>query len=404
MSSDTAVKVTDLTKNYTISHRPNSGAGRLATAARSVLHPRAGRGRRETFVALEHVDFELKQGEVLGIIGRNGAGKSTLLKILTRITYPTAGRVDLWGRVGSLLEVGTGFQPELTGRENIYLNGATLGMTSREVKARFAEIVDFAGVEQFLDTPVKRYSSGMYVRLAFAVAAHLEADILLVDEVLAVGDAEFQERCLGKMRSVAGEGRTVILVSHQLQSVRALCSRALVLQAGRLSFDGGAEDAIQQHLASYEALEFIDTDPTSRPGHGGVRTRSVVADKSIFDSGEPKVFHFEFDATAYTGPRYYLGVHIVDEQGVELLQMDSRLDGWWGVAGALGTARLALNTPWLKPGRYRVDTNVCAPGIGILDEWEASSYFRVSPVLPYKAIGTEDGTARGVVFADFHVE
>ena len=211
-----------------------------------------------------------------------------------------------------------------------HLNGATLGMTSREVKARFAEIVDFAGVEQFLDTPVKRYSSGMYVRLAFAVAAHLEADILLVDEVLAVGDAEFQERCLGKMRSVAGEGRTVILVSHQLQSVRALCSRALVLQAGKLIFDGGAEDAIRQHLASYEDLDFIIADPASRPGHGGVRTHSVEPDKSIFNSSEPKVFHFQFDATGYTGARYYVGVHIVDEQGVEVLQMDSRLAGWWG--------------------------------------------------------------------------
>ncbi|MEI7776496.1 MAG: ABC transporter ATP-binding protein, partial [Verrucomicrobiota bacterium] len=180
-----------------------------------------------TFNALENVSFAISPGDVVGVIGRNGAGKSTLLKILTRITAPSHGTADLYGRVGSLLEVGTGFHPELTGRENIFLNGAILGMRRAEIRSEFDAIVDFAGVERFLETPVKRYSSGMYVRLAFAVAAHLRSEILLIDEVLAVGDIEFQKRCLGKMRDVARSGRTVLFVSHHLQSIAALCSRAL---------------------------------------------------------------------------------------------------------------------------------------------------------------------------------
>ena len=185
----------------------------------------------EELWALKDVSFEIKRGEVTGVIGRNGAGKSTLLKILSRITEPTEGRVTIKGRVASLLEVGTGFHPELTGRENIFLNGAILGMTKREIKAKFDEIVAFAEVEKFLDTPVKRYSSGMYVRLAFAVAAHLEPEILIVDEVLAVGDAQFQKKCLGKMQDVSQDGRTVLIVSHNMAMIRSLCSRAIVLSA-----------------------------------------------------------------------------------------------------------------------------------------------------------------------------
>ena len=194
--------------------------------------------KRETFWALKDISFEVKDGEVLGIIGRNGAGKSTLLKILSRITKPTTGSADVYGRVGSLLEVGTGFHPELTGRENIFLNGAILGMTRREIQRRFDEIVAFAEVEQFLDTPVKRYSSGMYMRLAFAVAAHLEPEILVVDEVLAVGDAAFQKKCLGKMSDVAHSGRTVLFVSHNLAAVERICDTAVFLQNGRIAATG----------------------------------------------------------------------------------------------------------------------------------------------------------------------
>jgi lipopolysaccharide transport system ATP-binding protein len=219
-----------------------------AASPSSVLGPPSASEASDIIWALKDVSFEVKRGEVVGIIGRNGAGKSTLLKILSRITHPTSGRVKLNGRVSSLLEVGTGFHPELTGRENIYLNGTILGMTKDEVDRKFDEIVDFSGVEKFIDTPVKRYSSGMKVRLAFSVAAHLEPEILLIDEVLAVGDARFQKKCLGKMREVTGEGRTVLFVSHNMPSIEALCDRTILLDEGRSIFDGDTGRAINRYL------------------------------------------------------------------------------------------------------------------------------------------------------------
>jgi lipopolysaccharide transport system ATP-binding protein len=251
MSSDAVIRVEGVGKRYPLGERESYRALRDAIAG-AITAPidrlrRRGALRPELW-ALSDVSFELQRGDVLGLIGANGAGKSTLLKILSRITEPTTGRVVLRGRVGSLLEVGTGFHPELTGRENILLNGTILGMRRAEISAKFDEIVEFSGVEKFLDTPVKRYSSGMQVRLAFAVAAHLQPEILLVDEVLAVGDAEFQQRCLGKMKDVTREGRTVVFVSHNLASVRALCERAIVLAGGRLVFDGPTEDAVHQYL------------------------------------------------------------------------------------------------------------------------------------------------------------
>jgi lipopolysaccharide transport system ATP-binding protein len=257
MSSDPLVlRVEGLGKSYVIGEREPYKALRdvltdVATApVRIVKH--ASRRKAEPanrIWALSDVSFDVRRGEVLGLIGRNGAGKSTLLKVLSRITEPTVGQVTLHGRVGSLLEVGTGFHPELTGRENIYLNGTILGMRRAEIVRRFDEIVEFAGVSRFLDTPVKRYSSGMQVRLAFAVAAHLEPEILLVDEVLAVGDAEFQAKCLGKMRDVTQEGRTIVFVSHNLAAVRSLCSRALLLEQGQLTFDGPVDQAVDNYLA-----------------------------------------------------------------------------------------------------------------------------------------------------------
>lgn len=204
----------------------------------------------ETLWALNDISFEVKEGEVLGIIGRNGAGKSTLLKILSRITRPTSGRAELYGRVGSLLEVGTGFHPELTGRENIYLNGAVLGMRKAEIDRQFDGIIDFAGIEPFLDTPVKRYSSGMYVRLAFSVAAHLDTEILLVDEVLAVGDAEFQLKCLGKMQDVRQAGRTILFVSHNMTSLASICTKGMVLSSGEIAFSGSIKDAVDHYIRS----------------------------------------------------------------------------------------------------------------------------------------------------------
>jgi len=259
-----AVKVENLSKSYLVGHNAAKG-GRYTTLrdvigrnvkgfARKTLDMIQGRpiiqgDVVEEFLALKDLNFEIQQGDRVGIIGRNGAGKSTLLKLLSRITEPTKGRITINGRVASLLEVGTGFHPELTGRENIYLNGAILGMSRVQIKSKFDEIVDFSGVEKFLDTPVKRYSSGMYVRLAFAVAAHLESDIIVVDEVLAVGDAEFQKKCLGKMGEVSkGEGRTVLFVSHNMAAMQALCSKAFLLNDGKLVQVGTPPDVVSSYL------------------------------------------------------------------------------------------------------------------------------------------------------------
>jgi lipopolysaccharide transport system ATP-binding protein len=286
--SDTAISVENLSKAYRLGQ---IGTGRLVddlkvwwAKARGRPNPFLKIGQRdhgnqdgETIWALRDVSFDVKQGEVLGVIGRNGAGKSTLLKILTGVTAPTGGQVKAKGRVASLLEVGTGFHPELTGRENIYLNGAILGMNKQEVARKFDEIVAFAETEQFLDTPVKRYSSGMYVRLAFAVAAHLEPEILLVDEVLAVGDAAFQNKCLGKMQDVAKGGRTVLFVSHNMAAVNRLCQRAVVLDGGRITLDALATEATARYLHSDSGTmaERVWADPKSAPGDGVARLRAV---------------------------------------------------------------------------------------------------------------------------------
>jgi lipopolysaccharide transport system ATP-binding protein len=245
------IKVEDLSKQYRIGLRQKSYAtvrAALAGAVRVPLKLLARRDAREVVWALNGVSFEVYPGETVGVLGQNGAGKSTLLKILSRITEPTRGRALIWGRVASMLEVGTGFHPELTGRENIYLNGAILGMSRQAIRRQFDEMVAFAEVERFIDTPVKHYSSGMYLRLAFAVAAHLEPEILIVDEVLAVGDAAFQKKCLRKMGDVAGHGRTVIFVSHNMQAIRQLCSRALWLRSGSLIADGPATEVTNEYL------------------------------------------------------------------------------------------------------------------------------------------------------------
>ncbi|MDQ3473778.1 MAG: ABC transporter ATP-binding protein [Acidobacteriota bacterium] len=291
MSSDSIITVEGLGKRYRLGA---SRSNERYTALRDVISDKAKNlfrrnptsdsgslpspsASREEFWALKDVNFEVKRGEVLGIIGRNGAGKSTLLKILSRITEPTEGRIRIRGRVASLLEVGTGFHPELTGRENIYLNGAILGMHRHEIKAKFDEIVAFAEVEKFLDTPVKRYSSGMYVRLAFAVAAHLEPEILIVDEVLAVGDAEFQKKCLGKMQEVAhGQGRTVLFVSHQMAAVQSLCKSAILLEEGQSILKGKTEKVILRYSAKTESLGAISLSKrVDRAGSGEIRFTMV---------------------------------------------------------------------------------------------------------------------------------
>jgi lipopolysaccharide transport system ATP-binding protein len=292
--SDIAIQVENLSKRYYLGQKSQgqyqSFRDRLSTQARQIWRWRSAHRKAveptqsDEFWALRDIDFSIKQGDRMGVIGRNGAGKSTLLKLLSRITEPTSGHIGLRGRVASLLEVGTGFHPELTGRENIFLNGAILGMSKAEIQRKFDEIVAFAEVERFLDTPVKRYSSGMYVRLAFAVAAHLEPEILIVDEVLAVGDAQFQNKCLGKMKDVAQGGRTVLFVSHNMAAIRQLCDSAIMLQRGELVFSGSAEAGVKHYLNSATAsqseigtvsrygialtdvaLEDVDACPTQSP-------------------------------------------------------------------------------------------------------------------------------------------
>jgi lipopolysaccharide transport system ATP-binding protein len=291
-----AIKVENLGKSYRLgegsqrAHSYRTLRESLVDVPAAILRRmRNGLGgdRRVAFWALKDLDFEVAPGEVVGIIGRNGAGKSTLLKILSRITKPTTGHAELHGRVGSLLEVGTGFHPELTGRENVYLNGAILGMSRREIARKFDEIVAFAGVEEFLDTPVKRYSSGMYVRLAFAVAAHLELEIMVVDEVLAVGDMEFQRRCLGKMNEVAHSGRTVLFVSHNMAAVRSLCTRGIVLDRGQRVFDGDVQRAIEQYLACQGAVRAHWPLEDIRRGRSGTQRARFTELAFEDDDGQP---------------------------------------------------------------------------------------------------------------------
>jgi lipopolysaccharide transport system ATP-binding protein len=266
-----------LTGSSHVSNNHPSGARRTGNAAASAGMAAAANGRSRFIWALKDVNFEVRQGEIVGLIGRNGAGKSTLLKILARITRPTEGQAEIHGRVGSLLEVGTGFHGELTGRENVYMSGAILGMRKAEIDRKFDEIVAFSEVERFLETPLKHYSSGMQVRLAFAVAAHLEPEILFVDEVLSVGDASFQKKCLGKMGDVARQGRTIVFVSHNMAALRKLCPRAVLIEGGRIVESGDSEEIVSHYLQrSLETqLETVWNDPQTAPGDHRVRLRSV---------------------------------------------------------------------------------------------------------------------------------
>ncbi|MBV8809765.1 MAG: ABC transporter ATP-binding protein [Acidobacteriaceae bacterium] len=319
--TDSVITVENLSKSYLVGHVSAERGRHNYTALRDVITRGAKdfgrkaadmfRGRQvvqgdevEEFWALEEVSFEVKRGEVLGIIGRNGAGKSTLLKILSRITEPTSGRVQLRGRVASLLEVGTGFHPELTGRENILLNGAILGMTQLEIHKKFDEIVAFAEIERFLDTPVKRYSSGMYVRLAFAVAAHLEPEILVIDEVLAVGDAEFQRKCLGKMHDVSShEGRTILFVSHNLAAISELATRALLLNAGKVQVDGGVASAISTYLSQGARSPIYERSPDQNSRRPHVRRAEVTTSEpnGVHRFGEPLEIRFNIRHTTPLG-------------------------------------------------------------------------------------------------------
>jgi len=323
MPSDFAIRVSGLGKEYIL-----GGAERVDESFREMLLGSLKAPFRrlkklrgdvlavERFWALKDVNFEIKPGEVVGIIGRNGAGKSTLLKILSRITDPTEGKIEIRGRISSLLEVGTGFHPELTGRENIFLNGAILGMSRQEIKQKFDEIVAFAEVEKFLDTPVKRYSSGMYVRLAFAVAAHLEPEILIVDEVLAVGDAEFQKKCLGKMQDVSKEGRTVLFVSHNMNAVRNLCDRVICLKNGVLELDGDANSVIEKYMSVDEPRMILYESVEVLP-HPYIKKVVVHQDGETVDGFRiDKSIHISFDIDSQGDKGLELGLLIHNTQGV----------------------------------------------------------------------------------------
>jgi lipopolysaccharide transport system ATP-binding protein len=407
--SDVVVRAENLGKQYRIGRRQryrtlrDSIAATASAPIRWLRRRKSGNGAGSAasrIWALRDVAFEVRRGDVVGVIGRNGAGKSTLLKVLSQITEPTTGEVEIRGRVGSLLEVGAGFHPELTGRENVFLNGAVLGMKRAEIVRKFDEIIAFAEVEQFIDTPVKRYSSGMYMRLAFAVAAHLEPEILIVDEVLAVGDAEFQKKCLGKMGQVARGGRTVLFVSHNMHAIKALCNRGLVLHQGQVVLDGTAAEGVAKYLDQGRLTAGSEVRPEARPGSGEWRFLSAAASRTTFDPAEPKDFDFQVaPIRPGAGPAYLSGL-LVNDQGTAISQFDSRLVGVWASGAGPVAGRLRIDDMWLKPGRYTLNLYVCSQA-GIIDLFEGAVEFEVSPVLPYPQSSSPDATAAALVLANF---
>jgi len=371
---DVAVHIENLSKQYRI----GGPQARYKTMRETLIDMAAAPARRlrrfgrpappeETIWALKDVTFDVERGQVVGIIGRNGAGKTTLLRILSRITEPTEGYAEIKGRVGSLLEVGTGFHPELTGRENIYLNGAILGMRRVEIDRKFDEIVAFSEIEKFLDTPVKRYSSGMYVRLAFSVAAHLEPEILLVDEVLAVGDAAFQKKCLGKMGDVASEGRTVLFVSHNMAAVAGLCQRALLLENGRKNVDGPVSNVIARYGDLLDQARTGDlTSVNDRGGTGAVKTTSIWwvdsqgAHLSMLQSGQTVELRIAYAAKhALRDPSFLVGVY--DSLSRRVFFLDSSESG--GLPETLpprGIVRCLIEDLPLPAGSYRLNLAILA--------------------------------------------
>lgn len=334
--------------------------------------------------ALQDINFEVERGEVVGIIGKNGAGKSTLLKILSRVTAPTKGQVKVNGRIASLLEVGTGFHPELSGRENIFLNGAILGMSKQEIRFKFDEIVEFSGIGKYIDTPVKRYSSGMYVRLAFAVAAHLEPEILIVDEVLAVGDAEFQKKCLGKMKEVAGEGRTVLFVSHNMSAVQRLCTKAILLQNGVIQSSGAVENTISEYLTINKGNRIDFNDPKIRvgPNHFSRFTEIILIDKqgktvNEFFMGNFLQIKFSF-ALSEDVQNLEIGISLRSMMEENLITL---IGVWEGlkINYEKGMHQVTCTIPQLLlfPGQYFITAWIKRTGQGIDEQIPYAAYFTV---------------------------
>jgi lipopolysaccharide transport system ATP-binding protein len=340
-----------------------------------------------TIWALKDVSFDVMPGEVVGIIGRNGAGKSTLLKILSRITEPTSGKIDLYGRIGSLLEVGTGFHPELTGRENIYLNGAILGMSRTQIASQFDRIVDFAEVEKFLDTPVKHYSSGMYVRLAFAVAAHLEPEILLLDEVLAVGDAAFQKKCLERITGIAEEGRTVLLVSHNMGMIAQYCSRAILLRNGIVESDEVARDAISSYLSD----QCTDSASWERPHPYSGDAEAALTSACIKQDGQESGT-VRFDSSFFIEVRYTVNkplrdimimVRLMDAFGsIVFDSLDTDHQEWAGIVRQAGKYVSACRVPryLIKPGKYTVSVGSYISGIKMIEFYDGIISIEMSEI------------------------
>lgn len=392
--ADSVIRVENLGKKYIIGYHQQERyttlrdalAKQLKSFKRQLLRPLGKtmpeRAKAE-FWALKDVSFEIQRGDRVGIIGRNGAGKSTLLKILSRITEPTTGRIAIKGRIASLLEVGTGFHPELTGRENIYLNGAILGMSRVEIKKKFDEIVAFSEIETFLDTPVKRYSSGMYVRLAFAVAAHLEPEILVVDEVLAVGDAAFQKKCLGKMEDVGKEGRTVLFVSHNMAAVEKLCQRGIVLHQGTVRHIGSQTAALTQYLTSFSEQQVSLRDRTDRQGSGEVRVVAIeIRDEQgnvldVVQSGQTVDIYFYFETqNCASYARVIACLAVATQLEVPVFLQHNRLtQDEFGLLPQQGAVVCRINRLPLPPATYQITYSLIRDGSyldGIMNAVELS--------------------------------
>lgn len=398
------ISVEGLGKRYRLAHQGPRGAFQyyalrdvIADRARRAARAVTGRGGKasaqvEDFWALRDVSFSVGAGEVLGVIGRNGAGKSTLLKLLSRITEPTRGRITLRGRIASLLEVGTGFHPELTGRENIYMNGAILGMRKAEIARKFDEIVEFAEVERFLDTPVKRYSSGMYVRLAFAVAAHLEPEVLVVDEVLAVGDANFQRKCIGKMENVSRmSGRTVLFVSHNMAAIESLCPRAILLQNGTLVKDGPTAQIVEEYMGSFTAQDSASVDLSShrnrsvarRPIFRRITTSTNGVPSPAVKMGEGLEIRLRYDSGEPVRD-LRIGITINDLHGQRLVSLSPTFMAPDALANAPGRGEIVLRVPelFMLPNYYNI-TVIAANGTEDLDRIDNCAQVEVLPADVY---------------------
>lgn len=378
MTSAPVVRAEGLGKQYRIARAPTSSDERsLADSARRVLRASRWSRRREDFWALRDVSFEVQQGEILGIVGPNGAGKSTLLKILARITDPTEGRAEIRGRLGSLLEVGTGFHPELTGRDNVMLNGAILGMRRAEIIRRFDEIVEFSGIERFIDVPVKFYSSGMYVRLAFSIAAHVDPDVLVVDEVLAVGDIDFQRKCLGRIDEVASSGRTIIFVSHNLVTLSAICTRAILIERGQLAAEGDVPRVLERYVESATRNVGVSLRKREdRKGSGRVRFTSVrvigPAGPAVVGDDAEVCLEYEADSSAEPA-NVSVGLAVYGPMGEAIFLTSTNVSGQhFARIPTHGAFYCSIPRLPLLPGRYLL--NVYAEVNGLLADWVESAY------------------------------